>query len=254
MTVDLLGHIRRHDARWALVAALLAPLGSALAFVPFRESFTNVGAALVFVALVEGLAIWGRRRAGYLATVSSAIWFDFFLTTPYERLTISRRADLETTIALVVVGVVVTELAARWRRHREHAGHQGAHVAMIASTASSLVGGSTLEEVLASTSSALVDVLHLRTCYFESDLSGPPHARILADGRVAHVGMSWPAHEIGLPGPVAEIACHWRGAALGRFLLGPTPGEAVTREDRVVAVTLVNMVAARIHEEHRARG
>jgi len=254
VSVDLLGPIRRHDARWALLAALLAPLGAALAFVPFRGSFTNVGAALVLVALVEGLAIWGRRRVGYLATVSSVIWFDFFLTTPYERLTISRRPDLETTIALVVVGVVVTELAARWRRQREHASHQGAHVAMMASVASSLAENTTLEELLASTSSALVDVLHLRTCHFEGDLSGPPHAQILADGRVAHVGMSWPAHEIGLPGPWAEIACHWRGEALGRFLLGPTPGETVTREDRVVAVTLVNMVSARVHEERHARG
>ncbi len=56
------------------------------------------------------------------------------------------------------------------------------------------------------------------------------------------------------PGPWAEIACHWRGEALGRFLLGPTPGETVTREDRVVAVTLVNMVSARVHEERHARG
>ena len=254
MNVDLLGRIRRHHARWTLLAALFAPLGTALAFVPLRASFTNVGAALVFVALIEGLAIWGRRRVGYVATVSSVIWFDFFLTTPYERLTISRRADLETTIALVVVGVVVTELAASWRRHREHAGHQGAHVAMMASVASSLAGDSTVEELLASTSSALIDVLHLRTCHFEDDLSGPPHAQILVDGRVAHVGMSWPAHEIGLPGPVAEIACSWRGEPLGRFLLGPTPGEAVTREDRVVAVALVNMVSARVHEERRARG
>jgi K+-sensing histidine kinase KdpD len=246
--------VREHRARWSLAVTLLAPPGVAASFVPFRASFTNVGAALVFVALIEGLAIWGRRLGGYLATVSAALWFDFFLTPPYERFTISHRPDLETTISLLVVGVVVTELAARSRRHRERAGSESAHVTMLAATASAMAGSTTLEEVLARASQSLCDALHLRSCRFEVDVSDPPHAQILADGSVVHVGMSWPAHEIGIPGPQAEIECRWRGEALGRFLLTPTPGEAVSREDRVAAVALVNLVAGLVHDQRHARG
>jgi K+-sensing histidine kinase KdpD len=246
--------VREHRSRWSLVAALLAPPGAAASFVPFRASFTNVGAALVFVALIEGLAIWGRRLGGYVATASAALWFDFFLAPPYERFTISHRPDLETTISLLVVGVIVTELAARSRRHRERAGTETAHVTMLAATASAMAGSTMVEEVLATASQSLCDTLHLRSCHFEVDASGPPHAQILADGSVVHVGMSWPAHEIGIPGPQAEIDCRWRGEALGRFLLTPTPGESVSREDRVAAVALVNLVAGLVHDQRPAQG
>ena len=40
-------------------------------------------------------------RAGLaevLAAVSAAVWFGFFLTVPYERFTITRAADIETTV------------------------------------------------------------------------------------------------------------------------------------------------------------
>lgn len=248
------GVVREHRARWVLGAALLAPPGVAAVFAPFRQSFTNVGAALVFVALVEGLAIWGRRLGGYLATVSAALWFDFFLTSPYERFTISHRSDLETTISLLVVGAVVTELAASSRRHRERAGTTSAHVTMLAVTASATAGSTSFEEVLESASQTLCDVLRLRSCRFEEGVSDPPYANILADGSVVHVGMSWPAGEIGIPGPLAQIDCHWRGEALGRFLMTPTPGEPVSREDRVAAVALVNLVAPLVHDQRPARG
>jgi K+-sensing histidine kinase KdpD len=39
--------------------------------------------------------------------VSVAVWFDFFLTQPYERFTITRRTDIETTVLLLVIGVAV---------------------------------------------------------------------------------------------------------------------------------------------------
>lgn len=255
--MELLGTIRRHRTRVALATALLAPFGAAAGFVPFRTSFTNVGAALAFVALIEGLAIWGRRPGGYVATVSSALWFDFFLSPPYERFTISHRPDLETTISVVVVvvvGVIVTELAARSRRHLERAGTESARVTMLAVAASAMAGTPKFDEVLAHAAQSLVDVLHLRSCHFEADVSGPPHAQILADGSVVHVGMKWPANEFGIPGPEAEIDCEWRGEKLGRFLLNPTPGEAVTREDRVAAVALVNLVAGLVHDQRRAKG
>lgn len=252
--MDIARNFREHRRRWSLAAAMLAPLGVAASFVPFRASFTNVGVALVFVALIEGLAIWGRRLGGYVTTAFAALWFDFFLTPPYERFTISHRPDLETTMTLLVVGIVVTELAARSRRHRERAGIEGAHVTMLATTAAAIAGSTTLEEVLDAASQSLRGLLRLRACHFEVDVSDPPHAQILADGNVVHVGMSWPADDIGLPGPLAQIDCHWRGEALGRFKLTPSPGEAVSREDRVAAVALVNLVAGLLHDQSHARG
>ena len=103
--------------RVAVVAGLVVPLIVSAVLVPFRGSFANTAAALVMVGVIVGVAVMGNRLTGVLASASAAAWFDFFLTKPYDRFTISHRPDLETTIAILVVGVLVTELAARSRRH-----------------------------------------------------------------------------------------------------------------------------------------
>jgi signal transduction histidine kinase len=86
---------------------------------PFRASFPKVDAVLVLMLVVVAVAANGNRVAGVLASLSAAVWFDFFLTEPYDQFTISRRADIETTILVLVIGVAVTELAV-WGR-QQHA-------------------------------------------------------------------------------------------------------------------------------------
>jgi hypothetical protein len=250
--VPLLDHVREHRTRYAFGASLLVPLAVAALFVPFRSSFTNVGAALVLVALIEALAIVGHRLGGVVATLSAAIWFDFFLTVPYERFTINDRNDLETTITLVVVGIIVTELAARSHHHRHVASEESGFVTLLASTAARVSATDADADVVTSTCAQLARILGLRACEYEAQVSGPPYAQIREDGSVIHVGMRWPAGDFGLPGPQAEIACVWRGQPLGRFVLTPTAGFAVTTEQRIVAVALVNVVASRLHEHHAA--
>ena len=111
--------IRHHRDSLAIVAALVLPLVVAAILVPFRSSFADTASALVLVAVIVAVAAIGSRAAGFLATVSATLWFDFFLTRPYERLAITHRPDIETAVSLFVVGIVVTELAARNRHHHE---------------------------------------------------------------------------------------------------------------------------------------
>ena len=105
--------------RLAVAAALAAPLALIAILVPFRASFPNTDAALTLILVVVAVAAIGYRLAGVLAALLAAAWFDFFLTYPYERFNITRRADIETTILLLVIGVAVTELAV-WGR-QQHA-------------------------------------------------------------------------------------------------------------------------------------
>ena len=79
--------------RLALVTALAVPLALAAILVPWRASFPNTDAALVLILLVVAVAANGYRLAGLVAALSAAVWFDFFLTRPYERFSIFRRAD-----------------------------------------------------------------------------------------------------------------------------------------------------------------
>jgi hypothetical protein len=65
--------------------------------------------------------------------------------------------------------------------------------------------------------------------------------------------MRWPAREFGIPGPEAEIVAQWRGRVVGRFVVTPTPGVAVTLEQRIVAVAVVDVAAAYLAGESHAK-
>ena len=79
--------------------------------VPWRASFPNTNQALVLILVVVAVAANGYRLCGFLAALSAAVWFDFFLTRPYEQVSILRRADLETTVLLLIIGVAVERTA-----------------------------------------------------------------------------------------------------------------------------------------------
>ena len=107
------------DKGWiAALCGLLLPVGVSAILVPFRTTFALPAAALVLVLVVVAVGSFGNRLAGLIAALSSAAWFDFFLTKPYDTFNITYRPDLQTAIALLVVGLAVTEIAARSRGHR----------------------------------------------------------------------------------------------------------------------------------------
>ena len=241
-------YLKVHRTALALLAAVLVPLGVAGILVPFRSSFANTAAALVLVGVIEAIAIAGNRAAGVLASISAALWFDFFLTPPYLRFTISHRPDLETTICIFVVGVIVTELAARSRYHHRSASAEKDYVAMIHELTVLAAGSAPTSAIVEKAASSLAELLDLRACRFETVPVDPPLARIESDGVVAHVGLRWPVGEIGIPGPEAELLVQWRGRVLGSFVLTPTPGLAVTVEQRIVAVTLAQLVGATLSD------
>jgi len=122
---------QRYRNQAIFIAGLVLPLAIVAIMVPFRSNFADPAAALVLVAVIVAVAVVGNRGAGFVATVSATVWFDLFLTRPYERFAITHRPDIETTVSLFVVGVVVTELAARNRRHREIATEESDYVGLI---------------------------------------------------------------------------------------------------------------------------
>jgi hypothetical protein len=152
----------------------------------------------------------------------------------------------------LVVGVAVTELAARSRHHLEAADDQAEYIAMIHYLAELASGSAPASLVVQDTENLLTQLLALRACHFEVDPAERPVARIEADGRIVHAGIRWPTHEIGIPGPEAEIPVRWRSHLRGRFVLTPTPGHAVSVERRVVAVALADFVGAALSEQSSA--
>src|SRR4051812_18039255 len=99
-----------------VVVAVCAPLALSGLLVAVRSQFFATNAALMLVLAVLTAAIVGGRRGGVISAVVAAACFDFFFTRPYYSLAIHGRHDIETTIVLLVVGLVVGELVVRSRR------------------------------------------------------------------------------------------------------------------------------------------
>jgi K+-sensing histidine kinase KdpD len=228
----------------ANVCAVVIPLGVSASLVPARASLAGTAAALILVAVVAAIAILGTRVAGIIASASSALWFDFFLTRPYERLMISHRADLETTISLFVVGLIVTELAARGRHHRGVAVEEADYVALIHDLGEMVALGEPAAEVIDRASSELTHLLHLRRCRYQPGEPRSNRTTILSNGQVVHGGLLWGVSTMGLPGSDLDLPVHYGGQTLGRFVLVSTPGWPVSRERLIVAVAIAAQVGA----------
>src|SRR5262245_25927663 len=100
------------------ITSLVGPVAVSAVLVAFRGDVFATNAAIVLVLPVLAAAIVGGRRGGVVSAVVAAACFDFFFTRPYYSFTIDRRADVETTVVLLVVGVVVGEIVTRARESR----------------------------------------------------------------------------------------------------------------------------------------
>ena len=98
--------------------AVAGPPVVAAALLPLREATRSVNVALLLVLVVLFAAILGERRGGAIAALSAALSFDYFFTHPYYSLRLARGDDIETTVLLLVVGLVTGELVVRARRGR----------------------------------------------------------------------------------------------------------------------------------------
>jgi len=241
--------MRAYRDQIALVAAVVMPLGVAAILVPFRSSFATTASALLLVAVIVAVAALGNRVSGFVATISATLWFDFFLTRPYEKFAITHRPDIETAVSLFVVGVIVTELAARNRHHHAAATQEADYVGLIYEVSELAASGASTNEVVERVRRELVDLLNLRDARFDAAKSERPMIRLDHDAHVLLSGRIWDVEHMGLPSPEIELLVHSRGEALGRFVLTPTPGHSVSYEQRFVAVALADQAGAALRPQ-----
>jgi K+-sensing histidine kinase KdpD len=233
------------DKAWiAALSGLLLPVAVAALLVPFRTNFALPAAALVLVLVVVAVGSFGNRFAGVLAALSSAAWFDFFLTKPYETFNITQRSDLQTEISLLVVGLAITEIGARSRGHREEASEGADQIALIHDFTEMVAAGEPAQFVISRAAAELTSLLRLRDCRFETQMSDRHPTRIEHSGVVALGGLRWGAHRSGLPGREVELIVDFRGETFGRFVMSPTPGTPVSSDRLLVAAFIADQVGA----------
>jgi hypothetical protein len=234
--------------RLALPLALLAPLGVSLLFLPLRGRVANTDVALVLVVVVVAVAMFASRTAGIVAAISAGIWFDFFFTEPYQRLSVSDSTDVETLVLLLIVGVAVTELAVWGRRQQALASRDAGYLEGLRSAAAVGATGGSASGLIKDVSAQLIEALNLRGCRFQAGvagLGGPP--RLQRDGTIAWRGSARDVEREGLPEEDIELLVESGGRLHGRFMLSPTPHATVPLAQRRLAVTLADQVGAAMH-------
>jgi hypothetical protein len=171
------------------------------------------------------VAVNGYRLAGVLAALSTAVWFDFFLTQPYGRFTITWRTEIETTVLLLVIGVAVTEISVVGRRQHAVARRRAGYV-------DGSCGGAPTVVAVASPSAAI-------------DQVASRLARLRHHGMVSAVGWPWDADADGLTaGAGAELLAERGGIFRGRVLLSPFAGAHPVHEQRLPAVAFAGQAGA----------
>jgi K+-sensing histidine kinase KdpD len=227
-----------------LTGAVFAPLIICVAVAPFRHSFDNANAALLLVLVIVAVASFGVRPAGVVAAVSSAVWFDFFLTVPYNRLTIENQDDIETTILLVVIGAAVTEIAIWGRRQQARASRQTGYLAGVMTTSQAIAKGGSTAELIDQVRTELTAVLRIDGCRFLAGGKREHAPQLNPDGSVTQRDRLFKVERDGLPtDSEIELVVQHAGVVRGRFLL--TAASRIVRPDleqRLVAVALADQV------------
>ena len=234
-------------------AAAVAPLVACAVLALFRDSVANTNAALGLVLIIVAAAATGIRAAGIVAALSSAAWFDFFLTEPYNSFKITDRADIETAVLLVLVGAAVSEMALWGYRQQARASREQGYLAGVLGTAATVAAGrASTSSLIDHVCGQIVDVLQVDDCRFDSG-DGVSLPTLGNDGTMVRDGRPINVERNGLPTD-SEIALVVQsgGVVYGRFLL--TAATRVVRpspEQLRVAVALANQVGAALAAEWR---
>lgn len=232
----------RRDAGLAIGG--LAPVAVAAALVGARSHIQNTNVALILVVVVVAAAAIGGRAAGACSAVVSALSFIFFHTEPYLRLSIDSADDVETTVLLLIVGLLVGDLTARAVRARASAAGSSLDIRRIHRVAERASRGEEAARVLEAAQGELIELLTLQSCRFEAQ---PVPVDLPRLERSGHLDMKvWRFRDEGfeLPPEGVELPVYGRGQQLGRFVLEPTIGVGVSLEQRVVAVAIADQVGA----------
>src|SRR3954451_13501152 len=210
------------QARRPLVVGVAAvvPLVACAVLSAFRDSVANTNAALVLVLVVVAAAATGVRAAGIVAALSGAAWFDFFLTAPFTRFAITDRADIETAVLLVLVGLAVNEIALWGRRQQARASREQGYLDGVVGTAASIGAGIESTGALVDlVGRQIAEVLELDRCRFDTGTE-PVLATLDDAGAMTYDGRPYDVSRLGLPTDT-EVSLPVRsgGTVGGRFLL-----------------------------------
>lgn len=230
----------------------MLPLAVCLVVSRFPTALTRTDAALVLVLLVLAAASTGLRGPGLVAALAAAVGYDFFLTRPFLDLAIVDRSDVETTVLLLVIGVVVTELALWGRRQQDRGSRQYGYLVGVLDTAAALADDTPAPVMAERVAARIAEVLGADRCRYSAEV--PADRPVLgSDGVVRSSGQALDVSRDGLP---TDDEIVLPAGAEGCFLItAATHVRKPGLDERRVAVALAEQAgAALVHDRIGRRG
>jgi two-component system, OmpR family, sensor histidine kinase KdpD len=155
----------------------------------------NIG--LVFLIAIVGIAVRFGLWPSLVASVVSALCYNFFFTEPYYAFTISDPKDVVAVVFFTIVAVVVSNVAARARRQAVAAMARARTTDLLYAFSRKLAGVGTLDDVLWASAYQTALMLKVRVVLLLPEdgsivvKAGYPPEDILDDADIAAAKWAW---------------------------------------------------------------
>lgn len=229
---------------FAYAAAILAPVVVASALVSVRGDLDSANSALLIVLVVVLVAALGGRGPAVVSALVGALSWEFFFTKPYNSLRIDSANDVETTLILLVIGLVVGQVAVVGRQRHTRAERGRDELARVRRVAEAVAAGVTGDELVTLVCDQLRGLLGLLGCHFEP---GTVELAVPALDRNGHVDIHrrvLAGDDFALPAQGVRIPVSAGGREIGSLLLEPDPAVGVSVEQRLAALALADQLAS----------
>jgi two-component system sensor histidine kinase KdpD len=222
-----------------LLAALGGPGAVTLLAIPDRHPETTIVAVLYVLAVMIAARV-GGAVTGIAASIVSFLALNFFFTEPLHTFKIASAEDLVSLVVFLLASLIVGVLLSAALEAKAKAERRELEARLVNRMATRLLGGETIEEVLADLAQDIRQVFGLRDCRITTTLVTPA-----ADARADD------------PGDAEEIPLGTGSLDLGRIWLWPAPNEPITEDERKVVRSIATQVAValegrRLTEQVRA--
>ena len=184
----------REAAPWLLWGGLL--IAVTIALVSMREVSEQTYVPITYLLIVLGGSASGGRKLGFALACASFLIIDYYLQTPYDKLSFGKSIDFVTLAAFLVTAGAASELLARARRDRDAAVRRADEVTALSRLGSESLSAARAEDAVAAVAALVRVELGAEEC---SLTPGEPSPLLHADDdpRVLVVPLYVHAHRVG---------------------------------------------------------
>lgn len=163
ISIATMESLRGTPPRLLLIAAA-AVVALTLVMLPFREQLGVLNVLLLYLLLTLLVALGTGLWPGVVSAVLGFLAFDFLFIPPYLTFSVARLDHVLTLFVYLGVAIVTAHLVSRVRARTDEAERETRRTALLAELNAALIGGVTLDAILARIAESVVTVYGAEGC------------------------------------------------------------------------------------------